>query len=78
MACGCARGARARAMRTTRAGRSNIAVNWVAVDYLGTQPIILRGVSGMRYTFVPNMSGQIDGRDLEMMLETGLFRQVQP
>lgn len=27
----------------------------------------------MRYTFVPKMSGQIDKRDLDMMLQTGLF-----
>ncbi len=60
-----------------RSGRSNVAVNWVAVDFLGNQPTILRGTSGMRYTFVPKMTGQIDRRDLEMMLQTGLF-QLRP
>lgn len=29
----------------------------------------------MRYTFVPNMQAQIDGRDLDMMLKTGLVTQ---
>lgn len=76
MGCGCAGRTRPQAMRTTKAGRSNLRANWVAVEYLGTQPIIQRGISGMRYTFVPNMNGQIDKRDLAMMLQTGLFRQV--
>lgn len=74
MACACGGKSRPAALRPARAGRSSIAVNWVAVDFLGSQPTVIRGPSGMRYTFVPNMSGQIDKRDLEMMLKTGLVR----
>lgn len=52
-------------------------MNWVAVEFVGTQPTIIRGATGMRYTFVPNMRAQIDGRDLDMMVKTGLVRQLE-
>lgn len=72
--CACGGKSRPAAFRTTRAGQSMTAVNWVAIDFLGKQPTVIRGPSGMRYTFVPKMSGQIDKRDLEMMLGTGLIQ----
>lgn len=61
-----------------RSGRTSTPAKWVGVSYLGTQPVILHGTSGIRYTFVPGMTGLIDKQDLDGMLQTGLFHLTQP
>lgn len=77
MGCACGGRTRPATVRSARAGRTMTAVNWVAVEFTGTQPTVIRGPSGMRYTFVPQQVGQIDRRDLEMMLATGLVQEKQ-
>ena len=46
-----------------------MAMSWVEVEFLGSQPTILQGpTSRIRYTFVPQMRGMVDKRDVEVIL----------
>lgn len=52
-----------------RVGRASASMNWVQIEFLGTQPTVLRGsATRIRYSFNPQMRGMVDKRDAGTML----------